>query len=1134
MSFRRRVFVLLYAASGAAALVYEVTWTRLLTLQLGHTVAAASTVLAAFMGGLAAGAWLAGSFGSRDDEKFDQDAFFESRDPSRSHGDLNQDRRRTGLRTYAFLEVIVAVCALLLPMALAALVPLLAWAYADGGAPAQFALVRVAISLALLGIPAAAMGATFPIAAEWYARNAADTGVLYAVNTAGAAAGAIAAGFFLIPAIGLRETTWVGVLLNVIAAAGALWLAASTTINAEPAEPAETSQTAKKTKKSLRVQRVLRSTSSSSSSASPAPVLACAAAALSGFAALIYEVSWTRLLALVIGPTTYAFATMAAAFISGLAIGSALGTRLARGVQRPAVWLAAMLVTAAIAASGAAWVTATRMPLVVAAQVADPGAAFTQVIVTQAVGTALLLLPMTLALGATFPLALAVAAGGASTIGRDAARVYTANTLGAIAGALTAGFVLVPVLGLRLTFQTAACIGALGGAACLAVAFKTHAVRRGSTHGSTPTPHAQPLVAQALRPANAGLKPRATALKPDLRTVFWPAGLAVASLATIFLLPAWDRELLASGAYKYAPYLGTDNFDTVLRAGMLEYYKEGAAATVSVRRLTGTLSLAIDGKVDASNAGDMLTQRMLGLLPVLMHGKAYDICIIGLGSGVTLGSALASGTVQHADVVEISPEVVEASHFFDRENGGALARSGVRLIVGDGRSHLLLTPKRYDVIVSEPSNPWMAGVASLFTRQFFEAARARLKPDGLLCQWAHTYDISPQDLHSIVRTFGSVFPQGTMWMVGGGDLLLIGARDGDIVRRLAAVESGSRKGTVAATLADVGIAEGTAPFALLSQFAAGPREMERYGAGAVVQTDDRTALEYSAPRGIYGRSRDDNAATIRALASERPPVVRDVFERAADAAWTSRGLMDLKAQAFAQAYAAFRQAVTLNSRNAAALSGLSDAAGGAGKLDEEREWLREIAIRNSDNAMVRIELSRVLAVTGDVRGALETASDALRLAPDEPRAAEQLASVLADSGDGERLTPLADAMVARFPDQLEARYYRATALFLRGRPQDAADAVRPVVDARPEHARAQGLLGAACASIGKRDCALAAFEAAIRGNPRDASGYINAGLLSLQSGNPRAAVDYFASALTLDPSSKPAREGLAQARAPQF
>ena len=270
----RRLFVLLYAASGAAALVYEVTWTRLLTLQLGHTVAAASTVLAAFMGGLAVGAWLAPSDSTAK--------------AALAHG---RGRSRSPLRIYALLEIVVAVCALLLPMALAATVPALAWAYADGGAPAQFAVVRVAISLALLGIPAAAMGATFPIAADWYARNAADTGVLYAMNTTGAAAGAVAAGFFLIPAIGLRATTWVGVALNITAATGAWWLAARSRSEktAEIAETAETSLSKKKKKKnesprSLRAPRFFPIVA-------PAPGLACAAAGLSGFAALIYEVA---------------------------------------------------------------------------------------------------------------------------------------------------------------------------------------------------------------------------------------------------------------------------------------------------------------------------------------------------------------------------------------------------------------------------------------------------------------------------------------------------------------------------------------------------------------------------------------------------------------------------------------------------------------------------------------------------------------------------------------------------------------------------------------------------------------------------------------------------------------------------
>jgi spermidine synthase len=685
-----------------------------------------------------------------------------------------------------------------------------------------------------------------------------------------------------------------------------------------------------------------------------------------------------------------------------------------------------------------------------------------------------------------------------------------------------------PALGLRLTFDTAAIVGALGGAACLAAALGQRRAandERRTKSSERRTSNDEPRTSEQSAPQSFGVRRSAFVV---------PAAVAVTSVSAILLLPRWDHELLASGAYKYAPYLATDNVETVLRAGTLQYYKEGAAATVSVRLLTGTRALAIDGKVDASNAGDMLTQRMLGLLPVLIHGKAHDVCIIGLGSGVTLGSALSSGSVEQADVVEISPEVVEASHFFDRENGGALSKPSVRLIVGDGRSHLLLTPKQYDVIVSEPSNPWMAGVASLFTRQFFEAARARLKPGGLLCQWAHTYDISPQDLQSIVGTFATVFPQGTLWMIGGGDLLLIGARDGEILPRLETIEPASRKGQVASTLVDVGIAEGTAPFALLSQFAGGPRELERYSAGALIQTDDRTRLEYSAPRGIYGRSREDNAAALRALAAPQPPAVRAAYDRATDADWTSRGLMDLKAQAFASAYDAFGRAVGLNSRNTAALSGLSDAAGGTNRLDEERQRLREIAVREPSNAAVLIELSRILAVTGDVQGALDTASEALRSAPGEPRAAEQLASVLADAGDGERLAPLADAMVARFPDRPEARYYQATALFLRGKPRDAVASARVVVAARPDHARAQSLLGTACAAVGERDCALAAFGAAIRENPRDPSGYVNAGILTLQSGDPTAAIDYFASALTIDPSSKQARDGLAQARSPKF
>ena len=308
----------------------------------------------------------------------------------------------------------------------------------------------------------------------------------------------------------------------------------------------------------------------------------------------------------------------------------------------------------------------------------------------------------------------------------------------------------------------------------------------------------------------------------------------------------------------------------------------------------------------------------------------------------------------------------------------------MRLIVGDGRSHLLLTPRRYDVIVSEPSNPWMAGVATLFTREFFEAARARLKSGGLLCQWAHTYDISAEDLRSIVRTFASVFPQGTMWLVGSRRSAACrddAGRDGRPARR--------PRGRLPERHGRANARHGrdrrsSAPFNLLTLFAGGPRDLAQYGAGAPIQTDDRMALEYSAPRGIYGRTTNDNAAAIRALGGELPATVRAALDGATDAGWASNGTMQLKAEAYALAYDAFKRAVALNSRNAEALASLSDAAAAAHRPSDSLDLLRSLAGREPDNASVKVELSRVLAARGDVEAAATLASDAMRLTPDDP------------------------------------------------------------------------------------------------------------------------------------------------------
>lgn len=1067
------LFLICYAASGMAALIYQVTWTRLFTLELGHTVAASSTVLAAFMGGLALGAWTIG----------------------RAERTATPARR---LQIYAALEIAIAILAVMLPTLVREGRPLLAWAYADGDAPARFAAIRIAVSLVLLGLPAAAMGATFPVAAAWFAgatarpdrivRSAA--GLLYAANAAGAAAGALAAGFWLLPAIGMRLTTWIGAALNLAAAAGALWL-----VRRGGSVPAPASLPHSPHRQPSRKQ-ARRPAAAAPPAVQAQPLVAAAVAALSGCAALIYEVAWARILALVIGPTTYAFATMVAAFVTGIAIGSAAGARLVRSASRPVLWLAASLVVTAVGAAAAAAFAGSRLPLVLAAQVGS-GADFDVILLRHASAVFALLLPASIGLGATFSFALAAAASGREHVGRDAARVYAANTVGAIGGALACGFVLIPLLGLHGTVMTTS--RALAIAGLLIAAFTLW-------RDAPPAPGRRAAAAAAV---------------------------AGALLCGVIAAPPWDRDLLSSGAYKYARYVGADTFAATLRAGTFEYYREGAAGTVSVRRTTGTRALAIDGKVDASDAEDMLTQRLLGALPVLLHPDPQEVLVIGLGSGVTVAAALASAPSPRADVVEISPEVVEASAFFATENAGVRQSPAMRLIVGDGRSHLVLARRRYDVIVSEPSNPWMAGVAALFTREFFAAAHARLEPDGVLCQWAHTYEMSAGDLKSIVASFASVFPNGTMWLVGDGDLLLIGSRGPGIESRLERLATLGHAGAAPAVMAGAGMPgpPSAAPFILLSLFAGGPAHLAAYSGGAPLQVDDRMALEFTAPRAAYAATRTENAADIRTLASAAPlpALVAAALENADAEQWAARGDVAMRAGAHGMALDSYRRAVTLDARDAAALRGLSRAAARLGQTEAVRQSLEALARQQPFNAAVRVEQSYVAAAAGRMQDAVAHAHAAIGLAPDDPLALEQLASVLADAGDAERLAAVADDLLSRFPDRAESRYYAAVNLMLRGQPADAAGAARRLLAVAPDHAKGQNLLGVACAAVRDLACARAAFVRSIEIDARDPAPYVNLGVLHLESGDPPLAAGRFREALSLDPASAAARDGLAAA-----
>lgn len=1040
-----------FATSGTAALIYEITWTRLLTLFMGHTVAAASTVLAAFMGGLAIGAAIAGRAAPRLD-------------------------RAAAIRAYAAVEIVIAIVAVMLPLELELLRPLLGWAYRDGNGGATFGLVRLLCALLVVTVPAIAMGATLPLAVRWLAASAAhagrDTGLLYAANTVGAAAGAVLSGFVLLPAVGMRLTTLVAVALNVISAAIGWWLAIRHTEDSTRPAAEQVAARARRQKHARAIH----------AASSPSPRIAMAALAISGCVSLILQVAWTRILALVVGPTTFAFSTMVATFIAGIAVGAALGSLAAK--SRPSPWLLAgsLLLSGLAAAAAASY--APNVPIIVADAVASPDVNFATIVRLQSVLIGALMVPMTIAFGAAFPLAVALAARDDASVSRDVAHVYTANTLGAIVGALAGGFVLVPRFGLQSSVRIAAAM-AIIGSAVVALAY------------------ARTRVMSAVALATAG-----------------------ACLAVVAALPPWDREILSSGAYKYAPYLQGPHRDALLRAGRLVYYREGAAATVSVRTVTGSISLAIDGKVDASNAGDMPTQRLLAHVPLLLHPAPRRVAIIGLGSGVTLGSALRH-PIERADTLEISREVVDASRFFERENHAALRDPRSRLIVGDGRTHLALGAAHYDVIISEPSNPWMAGIAALFTREFFEAARARLAPGGILCQWAHTYDISDGDLRSIVATFTSVFPDAALWLVGEGDALLIGSLS-PLEGRLEGLHTAWARPGVAADLAEVGVHD---PSALLTAFIAHGAGLRSYGEGAIVQRDDEMKLEFSAPRGIYGRTTQDHAATLRQLATRTtlPAIVREAA--AAPDTWAHRGAMHLRAEAYRTAFDDFTRAVERDPTDTAAMDGLLKAAAAAGRLLDAEHVLRRLNRQNPANVVAATALSRVIAARGQFEAAAEPLRPMFAGTSRDVRALDQLASIFADAGDRDRLAAVVSDLERVAPDSEPALYYTASLQFMGGKPQEAVLTAERLRARNARHARGHNLLGAAYAMLGRRDEARQAFEASIDADPRDPTAYANLGTFELGAGRADLAADYFAQALTLDPSSRPAQEGLTQALA---
>ena len=766
--------LLCFLLSGATSLILEGTLTRLLRFVLGNTALAVTTVLCAFMAGLALGSYVAGQL---------------------------CDRRRRLLRVYGLLEGAVGVSCLLLPACIDALQPVYRSMYAHlADFPLALSLARFLLCGLLLLIPSTFMGATLPVLSRWYALRFGQIGGsvarLYAINSAGAGAGALLGGFLLLPGVGVTWT--LRLACGAAIAICALMLLLDRRFEATLPEPDR--------------DREDKITGKKSDTLSPAWQRGLLVAyGLSGAAALVYEVAWTRALALVVGSTTYAFSLMLTAFIVGLAIGSAIMVRLVDRLPGRLYWFAAIELGIGLSAMAALPVFG-QMPIWVVGLVREHRESFAAL---QAAEFGLILLVMmvpTTLMGAAFPLVSRACATGARRVGRSVGGVYAANTVGGILGAFLASFLLIPHLGTQSAILVAVAINILIGAVLLGLLWSGSWVRRGAI----------------------GL------------------GAAVCCGLVLAWFPPWDPWVMASGAYLYADSLAGQAQDPGsirdrMHSGRLLFHKEDMCTTVTVRDdATGARLLAVGGKVDASTAEDVPTQLLLAHAPLLLHPHPRSALVIGLASGMTLGSA-ACHDLERIDCVEISPAVVEASHYFDDYNGHALADPRVRLILADGRNHLALTSTQYDVIISEPSNPWIAGVSDLFTEEFFQICRQRLAPQGLACVWLQAYQMEEPLFRSVIRTFSEVFRhvmivEASPW----ADYLLIGSDDPMNVP-LATLTSSMGLPKVAADLQRVGIA-GPGDFLRRIVLSEGARE---YAGTAAMHTDDNALLEFAAPRGLY-------------------------------------------------------------------------------------------------------------------------------------------------------------------------------------------------------------------------------------------------------------------------------------------
>ena len=738
------------------------------------------------------------------------------------------DRRASPAVLYGVLEIGIGIFGLAS-----------AWAF-DGVGAAYLAVARwllpgvwsataikFGFAFVVLLVPTFLMGGTLPILTRAFAGERLDQlrrqlALFYGVNTLGGVLGCALAGYVLIEYVGLRGTLLGVGAVNLLLGLSALVLARGVApvvspedeedgVAADPAAAAASREPADQATRRLAIWLI----------------------AGTAFASLLYEIAWTRILVLVVGSSTYAFTTILAAFLAGIGIGSLLAV----GRGRPArdLLLGAALIQGAVAVLAALLFPFFRgLPVYIIGTMQVGFLSAPDLLLLHAAAIVAVVLPPALGMGASFPLLAELAAGPTGHTGGETGRAYFANTLGSIAGSVLTGFVLIHLIGSERTLVIGVLVNV--GATGLLVWWLV----RGRADGRLP-----------------GQLERVAVL------------LGALALIITFATPPWSHRTLDRGPAIYGSERMTraqlDHFLRGLGAEQLSF-EEGWNSAVSVWRNGGATWLKTNGKSDASSVADMNTQVLIGLLPALAHPDPRRAFVVGFGSGVSVRALADIPGIERVDVVEIERAVLRAGRFFDFLTRDVLADPKVHVVEDDARSALQLAREPYDLIASEPSNPWIAGIAALYTEDYFRIAASRLAPDGILAQWLQTYRVPPSLVAVVVANVRAVFPHVEVWYSNPSDLIILASRGPIRWNRQRVADVIDSPGPIREAMRDwlkIG-----RPEHLLGRFLLGDSGSARLARGAgFVHSDDRPALEFVAARHLLVGQRD--AMAFESLLSVR-------------------------------------------------------------------------------------------------------------------------------------------------------------------------------------------------------------------------------------------------------------------------